>query len=59
MRTWPVTEARKKFEELYDKAISDGPQIITRYGKPAAVVMARQEFEEQDRRHTPSKELGE
>jgi antitoxin Phd len=59
MRTWPLTEARKKFEELYEQALTDGPQTITRYGKPMAVVMARREFEEQDRRRRPPKESSE
>lgn len=48
--TWTVTEAKAKFSELIDKAQSDGPQTITRYGRAVAVVVAAQERERKTKR---------
>jgi prevent-host-death family protein len=33
VRTWQLKDARANFITLVDKAISDGPQIVTRHGK--------------------------
>ena len=38
--TWQIKDARANFSTLIDKAISDGPQIVTRNGKKVAVVVA-------------------
>ena len=40
MGTWPVQDAKAKFSELLDRAETDGPQQVTRNGKPAAVVVS-------------------
>jgi prevent-host-death family protein len=37
---WQVQEAKSRFSEVLDKAVSEGPQIITRHGKPVAKVIA-------------------
>ena len=34
--TWTVATAKARFSELIDKAKSEGPQTVTRNGKPAA-----------------------
>ena len=39
MATWQIQEAKNKLSELIDRAISDGPQVITRHGVEIAVVM--------------------
>jgi antitoxin Phd len=44
-RTWQLQEAKAKFSKLVDEAIEDGYQTITRNGKPVAVVISKEEFE--------------
>ncbi|MBR3193167.1 type II toxin-antitoxin system Phd/YefM family antitoxin [Bosea sp. (in: a-proteobacteria)] len=43
--TWTVANAKARFSELIDKAKSDGPQMVTRNGKPAAVLVSVEEWE--------------
>ena len=38
--TWQLQEAKQKFSEVVDSAVSDGPQIVTRRGKEVAVVLS-------------------
>lgn len=45
METWQLQEAKNKFSELVEHALHDGPQMVTRHGKPAVVVMSAAEFE--------------
>jgi prevent-host-death family protein len=42
---WQLQTAKAKFSELVQKATEEGPQIVTRRGKPAVVVVAADEFE--------------
>ena len=39
MTTWQLQEAKNKLSELIDKAVAEGPQLITRHGVEIAVVM--------------------
>jgi prevent-host-death family protein len=41
---WTVAEAKAKFSEVLDRALSDGPQTITRNGKTTAVVVSAEEW---------------
>jgi prevent-host-death family protein len=43
--TWSVAEAKAKFSEMIDRALSQGPQTITRKGKTAAVIVGAEEWE--------------
>jgi antitoxin Phd len=38
--TWQVQEAKSHFSELMERAVRDGPQVITRHGKPVVKVVA-------------------
>ncbi len=42
---WQLQKAKAKFSEVVQRAIEDGPQTVTRRGKPAVVVVAAEEFE--------------
>lgn len=42
---WTVASAKARFSELIDKAKSEGPQTVTRNGKPAAVLVSVEEWE--------------
>lgn len=39
MQIWPVQDAKARFSEFLDTCISDGPQMITRRGAEAAVLV--------------------
>ena len=43
--SWSVADAKARFSELIDKAKSEGPQTVTRNGKPAAVLVSVEEWE--------------
>jgi len=48
--TWSVAEAKAKFSEVIDRAQSDGPQIITRKGRKAVVIVSADEWERKTKR---------
>jgi prevent-host-death family protein len=45
MGNWAVAEAKAKFSEVVEQALSEGPQVITRNGKQAVTVIATEELE--------------
>jgi prevent-host-death family protein len=49
-RRWRVKDARASFSELVDRALSEGPQVVTRRGRPAVVVVSAEEWERRNRR---------
>jgi len=38
-RSWPVQDAKARFSEFLDACLSDGPQMVTRRGMEAAVLV--------------------
>jgi prevent-host-death family protein len=44
MKIWPVQDAKAKFSELLDASIEEGPQIVTRRGVEAAVLVSATEW---------------
>ena len=56
--TWQVQDAKARFSELLEKALSDGPQIVTKRGKQAAVLVSAELWHDLEARARPSlKEL--
>lgn len=49
-QTWTVAEAKAKFSEIIDRAMSEGPQTITRNGHTAAVVVDAKEWQRKSKR---------
>jgi prevent-host-death family protein len=47
---WTVAEAKAKFSEIIDRAMSEGPQTITRRGRTAAVVVGAEEWQRKTKR---------
>jgi prevent-host-death family protein len=47
---WTVAEAKAKFSEIIERAMSEGPQTITRKGRTAAVVVGADEWQRKTRR---------
>ena len=39
-RRWPVQDAKARFSELLEASLSEGPQIVTRRGVEAAVLVS-------------------
>lgn len=39
MQTWPVQDAKARFSEFLDACLVEGPQMVTRRGTEAAVLV--------------------
>ena len=39
MKSWPVQDAKARFSELLDTCLRDGPQMVTKRGAEAAVLV--------------------
>ena len=44
MKSWPVQEAKAKFSEMLEDCLAKGPQIVTRRGERAAVLVSAVEW---------------
>lgn len=44
MHTWPVQDAKARFSEFLDACLAEGPQMVTRRGTEAAVLVPVQEW---------------
>jgi antitoxin Phd len=51
---WQVQEAKAKFSELLDKTLSEGPQVVSRRGVAAAVLVPIEEWERLQKRARPT-----
>jgi len=43
-RVWRLQDAKNRFSEMVDKALTEGPQVVTRRGQEVVVVVAKEEF---------------
>jgi antitoxin Phd len=48
MDTWKLQDAKARFSEVVDRALRDGPQVVTRHGENAVVVVAYRDFIESE-----------
>lgn len=48
-KLWQLQEAKNRLSEVVDKAVSFGPQTITRHGKATAVVLSYEDFKRMNR----------
>ena len=39
MKSWPVQDAKARFSEMLDACLKQGPQLVTRRGSEAAVLV--------------------
>ena len=44
MKTWAVQDAKARFSEFLDTCLAEGPQMVTRRGAEAAVLVPAQEW---------------
>ena len=49
-QSWTVAEAKAKFSQVIERAMSEGPQTITRKGRTAAVVVGAAEWQRKTKR---------
>src|SRR5262249_121812 len=49
-RAWAVATAKARLSEVIDNALKDGPQMITRSGRNAVVVVSAEEWDRKTRR---------
>ena len=58
MKAWPVQDAKARFSELLDTCLRDGPQMVTRRGADAAVLVPVGEWDRLSKVNQPTlKEL--
>ena len=57
-RKWAVQDAKSKFSELLDTTLAEGPQIVTKRGVEAAVLLPIEQWRRLERMTRPDlKEL--
>jgi len=44
MHSWPVQDAKARFSEFLEKCLSEGPQLVTKRGAEAAVLVPADEW---------------
>ena len=54
---WQLHEAKARFSELVQKAIDEGPQTVSRRGKPSVVVLSAEQYELMQKRQLDLKDL--
>ena len=52
MEQWQLQDAKNRFSEVVDKALQNGPQVVTRRGVETVVIMSVDEFHELTRMKT-------
>lgn len=45
MATWQVQQAKTRLSEVIEQARRDGPQTITKHGRPTAVVVSIDDYD--------------
>jgi prevent-host-death family protein len=56
-RSWQLQDAKNRFSEVVDEAIRNGPQIITRRGTEAALVVSSKDWARLAVRRSPLIEM--
>ena len=54
MATWPVQDAKARFSELLETCLKEGPQMVTKRGAEAAVLVPVQEWRRLNHAARPS-----
>ena len=44
MHTWQLQEAKSRFSEVVDLTLTEGPQLVTRRGEEAVVILAATDY---------------
>ena len=54
MKSWPVQDAKARFSELLETCLREGPQLVTKHGEKAAVLVPAEEWENLNRTRQPT-----
>ena len=54
MKTWAVQDAKARFSEFLETCLNEGPQIVTKRGTDAAVLVPIREWERLQRSAKPT-----
>jgi prevent-host-death family protein len=46
IKAWQLQEAKSKFSQVVEEAVPSGPQVITKRGVEAAVVISYEEYQQ-------------
>jgi len=58
MKSWPVQDAKARFSELLETCLKEGPQLVTKRGSDAAVLVPAGQWRKVERAAKPTlKEL--
>jgi prevent-host-death family protein len=58
MKIWPVQDSKARFSELLETCLKDGPQLVTKRGSDAAVLVPAEQWRKVQRAAKPTlKEL--
>jgi antitoxin Phd len=52
MKAWQLQEAKARFSEVVNAALSEGPQSVTKHGEEVVVIMSQQAYLELTQAHT-------
>jgi antitoxin Phd len=53
-KSWPVQDAKARFSEFLDTCVREGPQVVTRRGEQAAVLVPIDEWKRLQQSARPS-----
>lgn len=54
MHTWPVQDAKARFSEFLESCLTEGPQMVTRRGAEAAVLVPVEQWKRLEAAARPS-----
>lgn len=54
IKSWPVQDAKARFSEFLDACLSEGPQMVTRRGAEAAVLVPAAQWKQMQLAAPPS-----
>ena len=58
MKTWPVQDAKARFSEMLETCLKEGPQLVTKRGSDAAVLVPAEQWRKVENAAKPTlKEL--
>ncbi|MEJ2266479.1 MAG: type II toxin-antitoxin system Phd/YefM family antitoxin [Anaerolineales bacterium] len=43
-KVWQLQDAKNRFSEVINKALAEGPQVVTRRGEEVAVILSADEY---------------
>lgn len=57
MKQWPVQDAKARFSELLETCLKEGPQVVTKRGAEAAVLVPLKDWQRLQRGRRTLKDL--